>query len=1172
MNFKWNRREFIVKTGTATLAAFVSGNLFSSCSSKELLADSAEGADLHRLFLNPPDDAKPGVLWHWVKASVSKEGITADLEAMKEAGIGYAYLMPIKGPDNPPLMNPPVEQLSPEWWGMVKHAIEEADRLGIQIGMHACDGFAVAGGPWITPELSMQKVVWTETHIKGGKEYLGTVAQPPTIKGYYKDIALLAFPKVENAEQSTFTVVPKVTTSQPGVNAQFLVKEGNEEQFMSEESAWIQYTFDQPFTCRSIVIRTKGNNYQAHRLKIEASEDGRTFRSVDQLKSARHGWQDYDFDTTHAIIPTTARVFRFVFDKEGTEPGAEDLEAAKWKPMLKIAGIVLSGAPRLHQYEGKNGQVWRIAPRTTAAQIPDRLCVPKDQILDISEHMDANGKLNWNVPEGEWTILRLGHTSTGHENYIGGAGKGLECDKFNPDAARLQFDKWFGEAIRQAGPDLAGRVLKFFFIDSWECGSQNWSPVFREEFRKRRGYDLMPYLPAMAGIPVESAEVSERFLYDIRQTITELVNDNFFKPMAEQAHAKGCTFAAESIAPTMVGDGMLHYDTVDAPMGEFWLNSPTHDKPNDILDAVSGAHVYGKNIVQAESFTTVRMDWSEHPAMMKAMGDRNYTLGINRFIYHVYVHNPWLDRKPGMTLDGVGLYFQRDQTWWKAGRAWVEYAQRCQALLQQGRYVADIAVFTGEEVPRRAVLPDRLVPVLPGLFGTEVVEKEAQRLANEGQPLREKPDGVTLVANMADADHFTDPLRGYAYDSINRDALLRLAKVRDGRIVLPGGASYGLLVIPASRRMMPEGNRISPEIANHLLQLVKDGATILVEEKWTHTPGLEGSTEGEGNIQKVVDELWKGEAEELSTGSNESFKVWPVGKGRVVKGPYNVDSLMPLSIEQDVVVRDMRGQGVKGIAWTHRTAPGQDIYFISNQQEKQQMVEISLRVHGREPELVDAVNGEIRSAGEWRIEQGRTILPLKLEPNGSIFVLLQKPTRKAKSNEGKNWVEPVVVQPIEGDWQVHFDPSFGGPAEPVAFSRLSDWSQHPEFNIRHYSGTAAYTQTFIWKVPAKGKERVWLELGEVANIAEVKLNGQSCGVAWTAPYRVEITNALQAGENHLSIEVSNTWANRLIGDQQLPLDQRITNTTAPFRLKDKPLLKAGLFGPVRIVKDAAQVG
>ncbi len=1120
--------------------------------------------DPSRDFQSPPESSKPWVFWYWMHASVSKEGITADLEAMEEAGIGGAYLMPIKGVTDPPLMEPPVEQLSTQWWEMVKHAISEAERLGLKIAMHASDGFALAGGPWITPELSMQKIVWTELHIRGGNRFDDLLTQPGTNEGYYQDITVFAFPTPEGADLSTRNVKPVVTTSEPGVEAQFLVLEGNKKSFRSDESCWIQYTFKEPFTCRSIKIRTNGHNFQSQRLVVQVSDGGKSFRTVERMEPPRHGWQDGDADVTHGIPPTTAKYFRFVYNKEGSEPGAEDLDAAKWRQSLRISGIELSGAPRIHQYEGKTGAVWRISRRTTSSQVPDELCIPPDKILDISENMSADGHLGWDVPEGNWTIVRMGYTSTGHTNETGGAGRGLECDKFNPEAIRVQFDHWFGEATRIAGPELAGKVLKIFHVDSWECGSQNWSPVFRDEFKKRRGYDLYEYLPVMAGIPVQSVDVSERFLYDVRRTVSDLVVDNFYGTLVELAHEKGCSFSAENVAPTFTSDGMLHFGAVDIPMGEFWLRSPTHDKPNDMLDAISGAHIYGKPVIQSEAFTQLRMAWDEHPGMLKALGDRNYALGINRFVFHVFTHNPWINRKPGMTLDGVGLYFQRDQTWWEHGRAWVEYAQRCQALLQLGRPVTDIAVFTGEEVPRRAVLPDRLVSTLPGIFGQEIIENEARRLANAGSPLQEMPTGVMHAANMADPADWIDPLHGYAFDSFNPDALLRLAKVTDGRIELPGGARYELLILPAPRPMSPDTGLMTPEVAARLLELVKTGATLMVSDRPYRSPGLQEYPEDDKKLQRIIDELWAGKNVEKVSTDPGKIVVWNVGKGRVIRCPYSRDSFDALGIEPDFIAVDSAGTRVKQIAWIHRTAPGLDIYFISNQQNIQRMIEVSFRVSGRLPELYDPVTGEMRLAGVWYIEKGRTRLPLQLEPGGSLFVVFQQPTKSKGSKNGTNWMELKTIQSLGGPWQVKFNPEYGGPVEVQEFERLSDWSTNAVFGIRHYSGTAMYSKTFYWNAPADEHPHVWLDLGKVANIAEVKVNGKPCGNAWTYPYRLEITGALQQGENELRIAVANTWANRLIGDHELPEKDRVTWTTAPYRLEGKPLLEAGLLGPVAI--------
>jgi hypothetical protein len=1103
---------------------------------------------LKTLFSTPPSLARPWVFWYWYQASVSRQGITADLEAMKQAGIAGAYLMPIKGPANPPYMDSTVVQLTPAWWAMVRHAMNECKRLGLKLAFHVSDGFALAGGPWITPELSMQKMVWTEKQVKGGALFLDTLAHPYTLEGYYKDVAVFAFPSPPGAGLSTRNISPVITSSREDSNARFLAVPGNKRTFGCEEQCWVQYQFDQPFTCRSITISSR-NNYQSNRLIIEVSDDGKTFRSAGRLDPPRSGWQDTDENYTHAIPPTTARFFRFIYDRAGSEPGAEDLDAAKWKQSLRISGIELSAEPRIHQYEEKNGSIWRISPATTEAQLRTPDCVPLNAIIDLSGKMDANGKLNWQVPAGNWTILRMGHTSTGHRNETAGGGKGLECDKFNPATVRFQFDHWFGEALRQAGPELAKSVLELLHVDSWECGSQNWSVVFRDEFKKRRAYDPMPYMPAMAGVPVGSADISERFLLDIRQTIADLVSGNFYVTLADLAHKNGVLFSAESVAPTMVSDGMLHYQHADYPMGEFWLRSPTHDKPNDMLDAISGAHVYGKSIIQAEAFTELRMAWDEHPGILKTLMDRNFALGINRLVNHVFVHNPWMDRKPGMTLDAIGLYFQRDQTWWKQGRAWMDYISRCQALLQWGEPVTDIAVFTGEDLPRRAVLPDRLVPLLPGIFGKETVDKEKMRIQNIGLPLRQLPAGVTHSANMAGPETLVDPLHGYAYDSYNPDALLRLSKPGGGRINLSTGPSYQLLIIPGPMRMSPN-NFLSEESARKIKLLMDNGSHVLFGTLPENTAGHADQSKDNKNLMALLKSI------PTASGRNQQ-------KGNTWVGPFTDPGFERFGLAPDFIAIDQSGKRVYDLAWTHRRDKDRDIYFISNQKDTSRVVELSLRIKGRIPELWNPLDGSAVIAGNWKIENGRTKLPVHLDANASLFVVLQKASGSITAAKGKNWKSYKSVQTINYPWTVKFDPVLGGSATAVEFTSLQDWSQHADSSIRYYSGTAQYNNSLNLPSIKKGS-RYYLNLGRVADIADVYVNGIFCGTAWTAPFRLDITKAIHAGANSIRIDVTNTWANRMIGDHRLPEDKRVTRTIAPYRLEGSPLLPAGLLGAVRV--------
>ena len=1103
-----------------------------------LTISSVFSQDLKKLWESPPEDAKSWTFWYWMHGAVTKEGITADLEAMKEIGLGGAYLMPIRGVPEKPFLKPVVEQLSPLWWEMVDFAFKEADRLGLKIGFHICDGFALAGGPWITPELSMQKVVWSNLIIDGGKPFNGKLPQPESYKGYYRDIGIFAYPTPDGEGISTAKVKPRVTTSIPRTDAQYLADPNSKETFRSESPCWIQYEFEQPFTARSIQIQASGRNFQSQRFTIEASDDGKNFEEIVKLEPPRQGWQNDDYPMTHSIPPTTARYFRFLYDKSGTEPGSEDVDAAKWKQSLKIKHILLSSEARIHQYEGKNAESWRVSARTTAEQIPDDLCIHPEDIIDVTQYLDKNGNLNWNAPAGEWTILRIGHTSNGYTNETGGKGAGLECDKFNPDAIRLQFNSWFGKAVGVAGKERASRVLKIFHVDSWECGSQNWSANFRDEFRKRRGYDIYNYLPVMAGIAIESAETSERILYDVRQTISELVVDKFYTVLREEAHKKGCQFSAECVSPTMMSDGIMHYKKADIPMGEYWFRSPTHDKPNDVLDAISGAHIYEKNIIQAEAFTELRLTFDEHPEMLKTMQDRHYALGINRLSYHVNALNPWLDRKPGMTLDGIGLYFQRDQTWWKPGKAWIDYARRCQALLQFGRPVVDIAVFIGEELPRRAILPDRLVPFLPGIFGKEKVAWEEKRLANVGEPTREMPVDVHHSANITTSEDWVNALRGYQYDSFNPDVLLNSVQVKNGRIVLPNGMSYGALIIPGKHPMQPNPERMSEEVAKKINELSKQGAKILIGDLPDETLGL------------------------MQENRNVTFN-----GNRFIKLPYTDENFDKIGIQRDFIVSESGSDKyAKDIAYTHRQGDGVDIYFLSNQQDRKRDLTISLRVNGKVPELWDPVTGEISDNFSWYLRTNRTLINLSLEPNESKFIVLQKPAGSQTSNHGRVNLTGGVI-PIISPWKVQFDEKSRGPKEVITFNELTDWTEHSDNRIRYYSGTAAYRNNFNANI-SKGK-RYFINLDNVYNLAEVKVNGKPCGIIWTKPYMVEITDAIKNGENSLEIMVTNTWANRIMGDEVFNAekdDSKKIWTNARYRLTEKKPVKSGLTGKVVITE------
>ena len=1024
------------------------------------------------------DPARPWTFWYWMYGAVSKEGIRADLEGMKRVGLGGCYLMPIYGPDKKPDYKGNAAQLSPTFWEMVDESLSIADSLGLRMGIHLCDGFALAGGPWITPAESMQHIVFSDTIVEGSGRVNVRIPHPTTPEDYYEDIVCYALPLPDNTKgrlyEDALTFSSSVTRDSTGT-------------FRSNEPCWIQYEFSHPTTVRSIVIHPSGNNIQSQRLMLSVSDDGKDFRELVQMAPPRQGWQDTGFTHTYAIPSTKARFFRFSWTPEGTEPGCEDLDAAKWRPNLKIKDIELSDIPRIQQWEGKAGYVWRVAPETSAKELPNTICIPQSGMHRLTVFHD---KVTTTLPTGRWLILRMGHASNGYTNATGGSGSGLECDKFSQETVEKQMDHWFGEFMKRPHSS----VIKMLHVDSWECGSQNWSRSFAKEFKKRRGYDIIPWLPVMAGYPINSAEDSERVLRDVRQTINELVNECFFSVVERRAHEYDCELSSESMAPTMLCDGIDHFRYVDIPMGEYWFNSPTHDKPNDMADAINGARIYGKQIVQGEGFTEVRGVWNETPAMIKPLLDLNLALGMNRLVFHVDTHNPWTDRRPGMTLDGIGLFFQRDQTWYEESTGLVDYITECQRRLQSGYAVGDILVFTGEELPSRSLLPDRLVNILPGLIGSKRYLKEKERLENAKQPMEESPVGVNHSAHIIKPQDWVNPLRGYQYDCINKDALLRHTKLEGNSIVLPSGNHYRVLVLPTLHPMNPSLITLSQEVVEKVEEFRKPGVVI-------------------------------------------------------IDMPYTDNDFSSLGVERDIELPE-------NIAWTHRHDENGEMYFLSNQQPEERTINVSFRKGNyKAVRVYDPLNKRYIKPQVTKINDPRTYLTLTLPAYGSAFVELGE--SKSDVEEFTSQFNNVIA--LNGEWDVFFKET----QQKLHVDDLFDWSLSSDDNIKYYSGKTIYTTTCFIHETIITTQAV-LNVGEIHDLAHVRVNGIDCGIAWTAPFEVNISHAIKEGENKIEIECVNTWANALQGaDTGHPPFEGIW-TNAKYRIKTPKLQPAGLLGPVTI--------
>jgi hypothetical protein len=1112
--------------------------------------------DLSQDFREPPASARPWVYWFFMDGNLSREGITTDLEAMKQAGIGGVILMEV----DVGVPRGPVRFMSEPWRALFKHAVTEAERLGLQMTLNAGPGWTGSGGPWVKVEQSMQHLVASETKVTGGRQFNGILPQPqprppffgpvppelePLRSGFYRDVAVLAFPTPPDG---------------PGI-------------------------------------------------------------------------ADLDDKALYVRAPYSS------------QPGV--------KPYMP-------------------------AP----AQDPTLPAIARASMVDLTDRLDPDGRLTWDVPDGEWTILRFGRTTTGaNTRPAPQPGLGFECDKFDPAALDAHFDSFVGTLLRELGPRPMDRKAGWtmLHIDSWEMGSQNWSEKFRGEFLRRRGYDPLRYLPAMTGRIVESLEVSERFLWDLRQTAQELVIENHAQRLKTLGRQHGFGLSIEPYDMNPCSDLSLG-SVADIPMCEFWAQGYGFDSAFSCIEATSIAHTLGRPIVAAEAFTSDSKEaWRLHPGAMKRQADWAFCMGINRLVFHRYAHQPWLDRRPGMTMGPYGVHYERTQTWWPMIGAWHQYLARCQAVLQRGWTVADICYLAPEGAPH-------------------VFRPPASAMNGSG-PLRDR--------------------KGYSFDGCAPETLLADAAVKKGQLVLASGVTYRVLVLSDLRTM-------TPPLLRKIRDLVEAGATVIGPAP-VSAPGLTDYPQCDGEIRDLSAELWasvslsdepaqrrvgKGrtiatrpaaprKSESLSLPASARW-IWhpegdpavsapvgtrlfrrtfkletnariesaiilltadnafelhvngkSVGQGASFKQLYAFDltkelkagdnvlsvraenggqSPNPAGLIGAVVIRFSNGHvqtvatdrqwqsaesepaalqtamelGEMGMApwgkidatsgsqkypdlycsydlvakvlgemdvppdfesdadlrYTHRRDGDTDIYFVANPSDQPVVANCAFRITGKQPEIWDPMTGKVRSAGRSVVKDKRTRLELSLESCGSVFVVFgKKPLGRRIASRGPSQSLSLEIE-IVGPWEVRFEPQRGAP-ERIVLDTLVDWSKHSDPGVKHFSGQATYRTQFMLD-PARARKSRWmLDLGRVEVMSQVNLNGKDLGVLWKAPFQVEITDAVQPGENTLEITVANLWPNRLIGDQSLPPEERITWTTWSPYTKDSSLLESGLLGPVR---------
>jgi len=753
----------------------------------------------------------------------------------------------------------------------------------------------------------------------------------------------------------------------------------------------------------------------------------------------------------------------------------------------------------------------------TAPAEPGKLAVNSGAIRNISENMDASGALHWEVPAGDWVILRIGHTPTGAHVSTHSAGwGGRVLDYLNPDALHAYWGRNIAPLIDAIGP-LAGTTLRYVHTDSWEGGGMNWTPGFDQTFQVNRGYDPLPWLAVLAGYVVDSREASNAFLADFRKTIGDRVADHYGQ-LANLAGRHGMATHPECSGPHAGPlDGLKNYGRSGLVMSEFWSPSPHRPSPPQrffVKQAASAAHTYGKRLVGAEGFTTIGPHWNDVPWFtMKPSFDHEFCAGLNLLFCHTFTCSPEKMGVPGQEYF-AGTHFNPQITWWDEAPAVVDYFRRCQFLAQQGDFVADVLYYYGDHIPNIATL-------------------------KESDP--------------------TGALPGYDYDVLSEELLLASLAVKNGRLTLPSGMEYRVLVLPDHRVL-------SLDALKKVDELVRAGATVL-GAKPLRSASLEGGPAGTTLFHELADDLWGPENfGESATGTRR------VGQGRVAWGMPARQWLQAEGVAPDLDIALENGAATPGVDWIHYKIGDADVYFLAETAGNAKRVKATFRVDGRAPELWDAEDGSIRPAAVYKMGNGGTHIPLNLDPYDSIFLVFRRQTSETERDDGTNFPKWRPLQTIDGPWEVTFDAKWGGPEQPVRFPALTDWANHRDARIKYYSGKAVYRTAFQLDHDPRGKPLA-LELGQVedAGIARVTLNGLDLGVAWRPPFRVEISHAVRPGENRLEIEVVNSWRNRLIGDQASLEGQQHprTNITVTKRWH---LEKSGLLGPVRLVNTKTETG
>ena len=1026
-----------------------------SCNKTETSANHPSFASIELGFRSIPDSVQTGVYWYWISDNISKEGVERDLEAMKVAGINRAFIGNI-GIDGIPYGDHKL--LSSEWWEVLHAALKKATELNIEIGIFNSPGWSQSGGPWVKSSQAMRYLASSDTIVAGPGCMQLTL---PSVGKDEQDVSVIAYPALDKPVAEKSWAINK----------------------KSGQSSSSVLVFDKEATVRTLIYRVNTPFKTTAKLWVKKGGKEELLRQfvIDRSNPALNvGFVPYA-PVVISLPETSASQFRLEMSEEGEAAGNVTLTSSPMMeryPEKSLAKMFQTPLPMWDDY------LWEKQPAVSDAS----LMVSPDAIKNVTE-FSKNGVLDWEVPEGKWVIRRMAMLPTGVTNSPASPeATGPEIDKMSKKHVAFHFDAFIGDILKRI-PEVDRKTFKVVVQDSYETGGQNWTDDMISVFKERYGYDPVSYLPVLEGTVVGNPDISDRFLWDLRRLIADRVSYDYVGGLRDVCHQHGLTTWLENYGHWGFPGEFLQYGgQSDEIAGEFWSEGSLGDIENRA--ASSCGHIYGKRRVWSESFTSGGPAFGRYPYQMKQRGDRFFTEGINSSLLHVYIHQPFEDREPGLDA-WFGNEFNRKNTWFSQMDVFTGYLKRCNFMLQRGDYVADVAYFIGEDAPKMTGI---CTPELPA---------------------------------------------GYSFDYINGEVLLQRASVEDGRIVLPSGMKYRLLVLPQLETMRPE-------ILQKIKELLQAGACVIGPAP-KYSPSLSDYPAADRKVQALASELWGDQTESVRT----------IGKGRLFMP---ATSLQPV-LEALNVKPDMRVNSGTPVLFIHRATDEGDIYFISNQSETPVDINPSFRVAGKLPELWNPLTAEIRLLPEFTCADGVTTVPVRLEGFESSFIIFRKKGTPAKTT-ARNYPVKEVLATVSSPWQVDFEKGKRGPEEAVTFPALQDWTESTDPSIRYFSGKAIYTNRItLDKLPQKA---LYLDLGKVMVMAKVKINGQYVGGVWTTPYRLPVGDFLRKGENLIEVEVVNNWRNRLIGDASLPEKERGTWTNVNPWNADSPLQSSGLIGPVEI--------